>query len=387
MVTSHLKLHTMVRDKRLLFGVPTLVIFLLILVDFCVISWQKALTQQRQQNLLISAPQDPSRRTVNWDMSVGENLEQYLPYLPDSSMGRLTILAGMSQMYAINDQKPGDRIIVEHLDAALSPSGMRAFGLAAPNMHNEEALLMLLTTLSIPKAHPNYFIYGVCFDKFRNVDLRPGLQRLLGTRPELAQIWRDAALRYRNRYPKAAEKMLASLAAVESTQKKGEVTFEERLRSKVASLLPLVAARQDLNAVTMGQLFELRNWMFHITPQSKRPILQSRYQLNQEFLEMIADVANENHVQPIYYVIPLNPLARNPYVPSQYAAFKVWLQQLCQQKAIPFANLEGTVPSKYWGEFMGGPDYKHFRAEGHAITAQAILREFGPLLGNGGRAQ
>jgi hypothetical protein len=31
---------------------------------------------------------------------------------------------------------------------------------------------------------------------------------------------------------------------------------------------------------------------------------------------------------------------------------------------------------------MGGPDFKHFRGEGHALTARAIFKEFSPLLLN-----
>lgn len=371
-----------VHYRKLWRGTLPPVVFSLLALNILIFIWHNSLARQRQENLLVapSAAAAASAGDVRWDKSVGENLDKYLSRIPDATQNRLAIVTGMSQMYAVNDAKPGDRIIVEHLDDALSQKGAHAFGLAAPNMHNEEALLLLLTTLRDPKTHPSYFIYGVCFDKFRNVDLRPALQSLLHSKPELIRAWRETATQYRDRYPKAAEKMLASLSVVEASQKKQELTFEERLRNWTAKCLPLVAARQDINATVMMKLFELRNWVFNITPQSKRPILQARYDLNQEFLQMLADVAKKNSIKPIFYIIPLNPLADNPYIPGQYDSFKQWIQQTCLEKEIPFANLEGVVPSEYWGEFMGGPDFKHFRGEGHAITAKAILKVFGPIL-------
>jgi hypothetical protein len=366
-----------------------LVLLLLVVINLATSYWHTTLARQRQENLLLASPTAGAMdsRSARWDKSIGENLDQYLPSIPDATRNRLAIVSGVSQMYAVNNPKPSDKIIVEHLDDLFVPFGLRAFGLAAPNMHNEEALLLLLTALSSPRTHPNYFIFGVCFDKFRNVDVRPGMQRLLRTHPELAANWRDAAIKYRDRYPKASEKMLLTMTEAITDQKEQEVTFEERLRTQVANYLPLVAARQDINANVMLELFEFRNWLLNITPQSKRQILQSRYELNQEFLKMIADIAKENRVVPVYYLIPLNPLAENPYIPAQYDMFKLWLQSYCQKNKIPFANLEGVVPSQFWGEYLGQPDFMHFRGEGHAITANAILKEFGPLLRKGNEGQ
>jgi hypothetical protein len=126
-------------------------------------------------------------------------------------------------------------------------------------------------------------------------------------------------------------------------------------------------------------VYRLRNWVFRIKPTTKRPILESRYALNQEFLELMIDLARDRGVALPMYVIPLNPLAENPYVPEEYARSVAWLQSLCRKSGLPFANLERAVPSEDWGEFMGGPDFKHFKGEGHRITAAAILNAFEPV--------
>ena len=49
---------------------------------------------------------------------------------------------------------------------------------------------------------------------------------------------------------------------------------------------------------------------------------------------------------------------------------------------MPFANLEGIVPRGDWGLFQGGPDFKHFKEEGHRLTSRAILDQFGSVIFN-----
>jgi hypothetical protein len=65
------------------------------------------------------------------------------------------LLCGMSQMYVINEFKSGDKTISELMDDKAAPKGVRVFGLAAPNLCNEEAMLLLLSTLSSPHTKPS----------------------------------------------------------------------------------------------------------------------------------------------------------------------------------------------------------------------------------------
>ncbi len=108
--------------------------------------------------------------------------------------------------------------------------------------------------------------------------------------------------------------------------------------------------------------------------------MPSLYAMNQEFLGLMADVAKENGVRLMLYVVPLNQQAETPYVESEYAAFKTWFDAFTRERGIPAANLEHVVPRDAWGTFLGGPDFKHFRGEGHRRTAEALVDRFGPLL-------
>jgi hypothetical protein len=378
-------LKTLLSDKRLWLGpAPVLIVFLL-LINLKVHADNQELERQHQAQLLM--PILPGRMrntdaaTARYDASCGESIQTYWPYIPDATRQRLVVISGMSQMHAINDAKLGDEIISQCMDDAMMPHGVRVWGEAAPNLCNEEATMQMVSFFSNPKTTPSVFIYAVCFDKFRNVDLRPGYQQFMDGHPEISQAWRQTADQYAEKYPLASAKMLASLRAIQgATTAVRQDTFESRLRDKVGELVPLVGSRQDLNVMFSMQLGSMRNKVLGITPTSKRPIIQSRYDLNREFLALMADLCKDHHVQFIVYVIPLNPQADNPYVPSEYTAFKQWIAGFATERGLPFANLENVVPKDEWGEFNGGPDFKHFREEGHRRTAAAVIQTFGPWL-------
>jgi CRP-like cAMP-binding protein len=286
----------------------------------------------------------------------------------------------MSQMFTINDRKPGDRTISQWMDDTLKPQGVRVWGEAAPNLCNEEATMLLLAFCAEQRTTPAVFIYGLCFDKFRNVDLRPGYQDFLRSRPDIEKEWKATAERIASTYPLASAKMLSTLNDLHASSAAEENTFESRLRARVGSWLPLVEQRKNIYVTVGLYLYQARNKILHITPTTKRPIILSRFDLNKQFLSLMADIAREHHVQLILYVIPLNPLAENPYVPEQYEAFKVYARQFAEERGIPFANLEDVVPQGMWGIFNGGPDFKHFREEGHERTAKAVMAAFEPWL-------
>jgi hypothetical protein len=366
-------------DGRLWRGPGPLCALLLVLANFYVARTERKLQEERQASLLALKPTSAGSDEPRYDWSVGEDPERYWRSIPDARLQPLVIVSGMSQMYAINDAKPGDEIIAEHLDDVLRPLGARAFGLAAPNMDNEEALVYLLATTLDPRTKPAAFVYGVCFDKFRNVDLRPGLTRFLERQPGLRDAWLGLCSSRSAQYPMACAKVRAAASDGKRTESREDDT-EYRLRSALGRAVPIVADSTDLNGQAQYELYLLRNYVFRIKSTTKRPMLDSVYSLNQEFLGLMADVAKERSVQLVLYVIPLNPGADNPYVPEQYASFKAWLERFASVRSLPFANLEAAVPHDDWGLTNEEPDFKHFREHGHELTAAALLKAFGAVL-------
>jgi hypothetical protein len=379
----HRNLWGIATDKRLWSGPALFVIILLVAVNFLVRSYKVWLLQEEQKAAQGSAPQHvllAGETSPRYDLSCGEHLDDYWPSIPDARRTGLAILSGMSQMHSINDPRPGDQLICQWLDDALAPKGTRVWGFAAPNLCNEEAVFQLTSLIADPATKPSTFIYGLCFDKMRNVDLRPGYEQFLRRRPAFQDAYEAIAHRYSDRYPAASAKMLQSLQQLRQTSQQKDRSFESRLRQRTEEFVPLVASRKDLNSQAQLKLFALRNKLLNIKPTSKRPMIQSRFDMNWQFLQMLTGLARENGVQVIFYIIPLNPQGDNPYIPAEYAAFKERCQNFCSQQNIPFANFENIVPADDWGFYLDGPDFKHFRGPGHKITAAAIIERFGPQL-------
>jgi hypothetical protein len=375
-------LYDLLRDRRLWSGAFPWTIGLLVIMNMAIRFNHGDLEAQRKGNLLALAPKENAR----YDASLGERLEDYFGKIPNAQAQPLVILTGMSQLFSINEEKPGDQTTAEWLDDALAPKGVRVFGLAAPNLTNEEALFYLLATASTPEAHPAAFIYAICFDKMRNVELRSGLKRFLQSRPALKDMWADACRGRADRYPIACEQMKATLASLKEPEEKANAsaseTFEGDARATAARLVPMVADRQNLNSLVQLNIYFLRNKIFNIKTTSKRPIIPSRYELNQQFIQLLVELAQEKNVKLFFYVIPINPLSETPYIPEEYAAFKKWVEDLARERGVPFANFEKVVPSEDWGHWAHytEPDFKHYTGAGHRKTAEALMSTFGPEL-------
>jgi hypothetical protein len=369
---------SLLRDPLLWKGAGPLCLALLVVANVCIDRSHAKLEEERRANLLMTNTAHPAGKP-RFDWSIGEDPEAYWGQIPDAREEPLVILSGMSQMYAINDGQPQDEIIAEHVDDAIAATGTRAFGLAAPNMNNEEALLYLVALLQQPRTRPSVFVYGVCFDKFRNADLRPGLARFLREHEGLRAAWSHVCDGRSDRYPMACSKIRTSLDDSVATGA-GPADNEHKLRAALGRFVPMIADGPAMNAKAQWEIYVLRNWLFRIKSSTKRPMLESVYSLNQEFLALIADVARAGDVKLVPYVIPLNPSAENPYIPAQYASFKEWLQAFAATRDLPFANFENEVPHEEWGLFMGQPDFKHFREPGHERMAGAIVGRFGDVL-------
>ncbi len=371
------------RDHRFWRGPAPQVILLLAVANVAVLHWKNSMAEERRANLT-TGDVKAFDRTNRYDYTFGDDLLASWNTIPDATKCPLVVVCGMSQMFTINEPKPGDQRISEELDDRLSPRGVRVYGLAAPNLCNEEALFLLLALLEQPRTTPRSFIFGACFDKFRNIDLRPGYGRFLQAKPGLAELWKRTAEVHREKYPLAADKMLRTLhdlhGGEEDRDRSTNGVCENELRNFVSAGLPVVAERKQMNGFLQNRLFLLRNSLLGIKPTSKRPIIQSRYDMNREFLELMIDVSERAGVRFITYVCPLNPLAENPYVAHEYAEFKTWLEGLAAERRVPFTNLEGLVPHEEWGTFLGGPDFKHFKGAGHRLVAAKLEEEFGPLL-------
>ncbi len=382
--TANLPLIALLRDRRVWLGSFGWVCLLLILTNLGVARFRDQMEAEQRDNLLQHAPQlensSEALAGVQYDLSTGNDLNRYWPAIPDATRQPLVIICGMSQMNAINEYQPGQKIIAELMDDELAPLGTRVFGLNAGNLCNEEALFLLQAAVTSPQTKPKVFIYAVCFDKFRNIDLRSGYRTFLLHHRDVGARLAETAVRAMESHPLAATKIQRTLSEIEAESKQvADDNLESKLRKGLSDFLPLVAMRQQLNANVQTRLFFLRNWLFQIKPTSKRAIIEGRYRMNQEFFQEMIQLCRSHGVTFAAYVVPLNPQAENPYLPEQYAEFKRWIEEVCVREQVPFANFEDVVPAEHWGTYLGGPDFKHFKAEGHSLTARAVIDRFSSL--------
>ncbi len=315
----------------------------------------------------------------HYDWSCGEDLGSALPAVPDARTAPLVLISGMSQTYAINDVHEGALPLPDRLDASLARRGVRAFGLVAPNLQNEEALLMLVAMLSRPETKPRAWLYGLCFDKLRNVDVRPAMLRFLAAHPEVQTHWDHLCDEDTTAFPLACERIKSTskhAAEEQPTTTTAIGKIEENTRNAAGTVIPLTRDRTALNAAGQTKIYELRNWLLRIRTTTERPIIPARYQLNMDLLRLSVRIAKRNNIRPIFYIIPLNPEAKAPYRPEEYEAFKREASAIAQAEQIAFANLENAVPEGEWGLLYGQPDFKHFREAGHTRLAETLLRTF-----------
>ena len=125
----------------------------------------------------------------------------------------------------------------------------------------------------------------------------------------------------------------------------------------------------------------MRNYVFGITPNTKRKIIKGRYQLNRRALERLLEVASKDGVIVIAYIVPLRNDAEIPYLPAEYEMYKSDMESLVKDSGHYFVNIEQLVPGIYWGTkeatTVGGEaelDFMHFQAQGHMLLADELYK-------------
>ncbi|MEO7359777.1 MAG: hypothetical protein ABI120_05570 [Gemmatimonadaceae bacterium] len=331
--------------------------------------------RQRRNNLMQSERAlSGSQEIPRYDWSVGGEQQKYWAYMPDARQQPLVVLDGMSQIYAINEEQPGDRITSEILDDSLQGSGTRVFSIAAPNLNHEELLFHLHALTRDSATTPRLLVFGVCFDKMRNMEVRETMRDVLAEVPALDSAWRHSGDSLQAEFPELAKQMMRTLEGARSRQTlRFDQRVEQSLVNNVSEILPVVAIRSDLRTFLYERAYLLRNWMFGIKTSTKRPILADRYTLNQQALVAAVRYAKQHGMRVLLYVIPLNRSAETPYITEQYNGFKSWLQETAITERAAFADLDTAVPDASWGLLYGQPDFKHFKEAGHVATAKALL--------------
>ena len=274
---------------------------------------------------------------------------------------------GNSQLNTINGYQEGNQAGPHYASEAL---GWPMMGFMLPNASLQEH--HVVTQWLFTQARPEWLLLPVVFDDLREDGLRESLKRL--ATPETL-----AALRQRPTGARLAgelEKIGVERSDAQGTTRKarsGQQMAEAFLERQLSARCPLWAERGTALGRCHYALYDFRNYLFGITPSTKRKIIPARRVKNMAAFKEILETARQRQVRCLVYVAPTRWDVEPPYELADYAGWKQEVQALCLAHGAQFADLDRLVPSEHWGLFYGkNIDFMHFAHEGHVLLGRKV---------------
>lgn len=286
-------------------------------------------------------------------------------------LDRWVLWLGNSQLHSINQLSDDDTLSSVQLARALRPGGTEVLTFSQPNANLQEHLV-LFETLAARHAL-DLVLLPVVFDDTREGQIRPDIQDSL----------RDPQVAARLSQSDIGRKILEVIAD-SGEPKAGPQTLQDRSEAAITTALQGALGWEDLRARARGTvsltLYQTRNAVFGITPNSIRRKIPGTYAANMAALEQTLVSAAAQGIRVLVYVPPLRNDVARPYDPGEYAAFKAEAAALAARHGADFADLEDVVPGPLWGTKAStglgdGPEYDfmHFQGQGHDLLAEALL--------------
>lgn len=298
--------------------------------------------------------------------------------LPNASSGvahrSLIAWFGNSQLHTLNQYKTGQHLAPYWMrQLANCVDCIEPLGVSLSNANPQE--VQVLSSYVAGHLPLQAVIIEVEFMGFREDALRADLTFLVS----------DELVRSLAAYPVAKElvalKAAASAkAAVKTKEPDGgldgdlQKRVETRLSDGLANAWPLWRDRAYLRSNLLGDLFTLRNRVFHISSQTQRKIIRPRYVKNMAALNNTLDAFHKAGVPVILYFAPIRVDKPLPYDRTEYANWQAEVAELAKAHAATCLNLQALVPAQDWGSNFGDDiDFMHFQEPGHKLLAQALL--------------
>jgi lysophospholipase L1-like esterase len=286
---------------------------------------------------------------------------------------------GNSQLHGINQYKEGDRNAVEALHYLAREDGNDVIAFSLPNADLQEHYLVfeyfldhfpldqLLLPVFLDDTRENG-IRNTLVDVPLNVDFRKRVSEYEIGVKILDLLGKD---------DEATVQGSSETAGIKKTiQEKAETALTQWLHEHSALWRTREQARGEIYLL----LYNTRNKVFGIKPESVRKIIPANYQANLAAFEAILKRALAKKVEVHVYIPPIRQDISLPYNADEYTAFKEQIQLLCKKHRAGFINLEEVVPNQYWKLNRPGKngastlDFMHFEAEGHEILSDTLYK-------------
>lgn len=308
---------------------------------------------------------------------------------------------GNSQLHTINQYRLGEHLAPYWLgEAARCADCIEPLGVSLPNANFQEYLVLAHYAMS--RLPISVIVVKLVFDKLREDGLRDELEPLLTDDVRSALSVSDIGAEMLDIFDKAHVKAATGDAQKGGDKQQGldgflQKPIEERLDTWL-SVVPLWADRANLRGHVMLDLYDLRNFVFGIKPNSTRKMIPGRYDRNMKAFDQLVKLADSARVPLIVYVAPIRNDVPIPYESAAYERWKSDVARMAAAKGFVFMNLERLVPNDQWGSYRADEiDFMHFKGQGHKLLADALWPEIQrrlPAAGSGdkvttssGRAQ
>jgi hypothetical protein len=297
------------------------------------------------------------------------------------------LVLGYSQAHSINEMNEGDltfpKILFDRHKTDNPPLDILCQSLPNANMTEYYALFAYWSS----KLRVQSLILPACLDKMRNDDQRPDYLQNLGVSgfqiPDAHDDLTDLINRSLAAFPKRADtpdkqpNSQDHSALTDTVQESVERSINEWLTLHWTGW----SRRADARGNVFHFLYLLRNSVLGISSNTKRKVIPAKYNSNMTALENILAMAELRKIRVLVYIPPVRMDIPTPYVDSEYESFKQDVNAAVDRHSTIalFLNIENIVAEPFWGDLPASdlsgirqPDFMHFKAQGHQLTADAL---------------
>ncbi len=300
--------------------------------------------------------------------------------------GRPVVLwLGASQLYAVNEWRPGEEASVVHAERETRARGL-GDGFVQIGLPNATLIELLLAALRLAREGltPDRLVLAMVYDDLRETEIRPELSpQIPPSGGEDVRRWGPGVALLEEARAAFAAGGAGARAPVERNDIAG--TWQDRLERRVTAGLeaawPAFAARHRVS--TRLEIW-FRAWPVYVAGRTldalgialRRvpPVPAEAKRRNVVAFDSLLRLARASDAAILVYLQP-HPQAPGPFYHDRaaYDAFAAETRSICAAAGADYEDWETRVPLEFWGTTNEGKlDVFHFREEGHRRLGRAV---------------
>lgn len=306
-------------------------------------------------------------------------INEYEETTPNNS---LIIYSGNSQLHGINQPEKGLNSTSKILYESLKMNGSKIVAISVPNLNLQEQLVLNIFLASkLPVTH---LLIAASFDNTRETSIRESILPALTDEFVVNEL--DGLSFGKKILQTYGEKDNAGNdLSIEDDNLQQKV--EKILDKNLSNFWPSWGMRERLRYRSIIEIYQFRNRVFGITPNSTRKKIPARYSDNMKSMNDLMEFASKNNLKVIIYSPPIRSDQKLPYDLVEFKMFKDDVSKITNQYGFHFADLQHAVPSEYWGHVSDTNsntgeveiDFMHFQGKGHTFLAAELMQIFDDL--------